>query len=187
MNIPVSLALFAVIAAILQAPTNARDPAPDNNLRVMIIRHGEKSLTGDNLSCQGENRALLLPGVLLRKFSVPNYIYVPSIRQKMSESHGRMLETIIPLAVKYDLSINSEYAQDAYTDIAAQVLHKSGIVLMVWEHDAIPPLAAALGVINPPAWKSKNFDGIWVITYNDGKASLSIDQQGLVPPLECRY
>ena len=32
--------------------------APDNRLKIVIIRHGEKPETGDNLSCQGESRAL---------------------------------------------------------------------------------------------------------------------------------
>ena len=181
------LTMLTVIAAVVLIPANAGDPVPDNKLRVVIIRHGEKSLTGDNLSCQGQNRALMLPAVLVQKFQVPNHVYVPSIRQKKSESHARMLETVIPLAVKYDLNINSEFAVDAYADIAAQVLHKSDTVLMVWEHNGIPALAAALGVNNPPAWKTKNFDGIWVITYNDGKASLSVDRQGLIPPVDCRF
>ena len=48
---------------------------PDKNLKVVIIRHGEKptekpsdkSDGGDNLSCQGQNRALQLPAVLIKK------------------------------------------------------------------------------------------------------------------------
>jgi hypothetical protein len=44
--------------------------ADDNSLKVVIIRHGEKPETGDNLSCQGENRALQLPAVLYKKYNI---------------------------------------------------------------------------------------------------------------------
>lgn len=183
-------ALFAVFAGIVAAALAIADPgssAPSDSLRVVIIRHGEKPNTGDNLSCKGENRALLLAEVLHRKFNVPDYLYVPSIGQKKSDSHARMFETIIPFAVKYGLTINSTLAVDAYSAAADQVLHKSGTVLMVWQHDTIPALAEALGVKSPQKWKGKDFDTIWIITYTGGKASLSIDREGIAPPSECRY
>ena len=183
-------ALFAVLPGIVAAALAIADPGgstPSDSLRVVIIRHGEKPNTGDNLSCKGENRALLLAEVLHQKFNVPDYLYVPSIGQKKSDSHARMFETIIPFAVKYGLKINSTFAVDAYSAAADQVLHKSGTVLMVWEHGAIPALAEALGVRPPPKWKGKDFDSIWIITYTGGKASLSIDREGIAPSAECRY
>jgi hypothetical protein len=66
-------AIFAIASA------NASEISPDNSLKVVIIRHGEKPESGDNLSCQRENRALQLPSVLYQKFSKPDYIYVPSL------------------------------------------------------------------------------------------------------------
>jgi len=161
--------------------------APDSLLRVVIIRHGEKSEVGDNLSCQGENRALQLPAVLYRKFTKPDYVYVPSPGIGKSMSHIRMFATIIPFAIKYDLSVNSEFQFDAYSAVAEHVLRKTGTVLMVWQHQAIPLLAAQLGVRNPPKWKDKDFDSIWTITFVGKKASLYIDREGIVPPVECSF
>ena len=48
-------------------------------------------------------------------------------------------------------------------------------------------MAAALGVSNPPAWRPKDYDSIWVITYTGGKALLSIEREGIVPPVECKF
>jgi hypothetical protein len=98
-----------------------------------------------------------------------------------------MFETIIPFAVKYDLSVNSDFRVDAYAAVADRVLKQTGTVLLVWEHQAIPAVASQLGVSNPPKWKGKDFDSIWIITYVGGKASLSIDREGIVPSLECRF
>lgn len=187
MNYLVSLGLlvgFLGTAISFSGPAKA---APDSHLRVVIIRHGEKSEGGDNLSCQGQNRALQLPAVLYRKFTKPDYVYVPSPGTGKSMSHIRMFETVIPFAVKFDLLVHSEFPVDAYAAVADRVLMKTGTVLMVWEHQGIPLLAAQLGVSNPPKWKGKDFDSIWIITFVGGKASLSIDREGILPPVECSY
>ena len=160
---------------------------PDNRLRVLIIRHGEKPETGDHLSCQGQNRALLLPAVLFGKFNKPDHIYVPAMGVGKSNAHARMFETIVPFAVKYGLDVNSEFQVDGYAAIAERVLGKNGTVLMVWHHDAIPALAANLGVANPPKWKDKDFDSIWIITFASGKASLAIDHEALSPSQNCNF
>ena len=69
----VLLALLAciVVCACDGSAKNATDNnLADKNLKVVIIRHGEKpadkSEGGDNLSCQGQNRALQLPAVLIK-------------------------------------------------------------------------------------------------------------------------
>ena len=85
---------------------------PEKNLKVVIIRHGEKpadkSDGGDNLSCQGQNRALQLPAVLIKKIGKPDYTYVPALKLDKNTAHSRMFQTVTPFAVKYDLTINSK-------------------------------------------------------------------------------
>ena len=181
------LPLLSGIAAAALSFSSVAGTAPADNLRVVIIRHGEKAESGHNLSCKGENRALLLPAVLHRKFNVPDHLYVTSTAIGKSNAHFRMLETIIPFAVKYDVKINTEFDVSAFSALAGDVLQKHGTVLIVWEHVGIPALASQLGVSNPPNWRGKDFDSIWVITYVDGKASLSIEQEGIVPPIECNF
>lgn len=182
--LPGLLAGFVGSALAIASPTGT---VPDRSLRVVIIRHAEKPEVGDHLSCQGENRALQLPVVLYRKFKRPDRVYVPSAVTRQSTSHVRMFETIVPFAVKYDLSVNSEFPVHAYVDLAGRVLKETGTVLLVWEHRAIPALASQLGVNKPPKWKSADFDSIWIITFAGGKASLSIDREAIVPEVECRF
>jgi hypothetical protein len=92
--------------------------APDSRLKIVIIRHGEKPEIGDNLSCQGESRALQLPKVLYQKFNKPDYIYVPSLKLGKSITHARMFQMITPFAVKYNLTINGEFDSNDYANIA---------------------------------------------------------------------
>ncbi|AEG02045.1 histidine phosphatase family protein [Methylomonas methanica] len=157
----------------------------DDGLKVVIIRHGEKPENGDNLSCQGENRALQLPAVLYRKFGSPDYTYVPSLSLEDATKHARMFQTVSPFAIQYNLTINSKYDEKKVADVAKSVKKKTGTVLLVWEHSAIPDLAKALGVKNPPDWGGHDFDSIWIVTYDQGEARLSFDQEGLQPAATC--
>ena len=181
------LSILAGIGVSALAMSNVGATVPDRSLQVVIIRHGEKPESGDNLSCQGEHRALQLPAVLNRKFKVPDHIYVPSLGLGRSTTHARMFQTVTPFAVKHNLAVNSEFAAKDYSRIADRVLKNTGTVLIVWEHSAIPRLARELGVNDPPLWKGKDFDSIWVITFTTGKASLSIDKQGIDPSPACNF
>jgi len=162
------------------------------DLTVVIIRHGEKNEATGNLSCQGLHRALQLPPVLTKKFPKIAYIYVPSLSDGKSTGHARMFQTITPFAVQNNLAVNSKYGETDHAGVAADVLKKSGVVLLVWEHGNIPAIASALGVKNPPSWNGSDFDSIWIITYADNKkghlkATLSIDSEGLKPPQSCNF
>jgi hypothetical protein len=162
-------------------------------LKVIIIRHAEKDEASGNLSCQGLHRALLLPPVLNSKFGRPAYIYVPSITTGKSTGHARMFQTVTPLAVQAGIPINSKYAETDGNGVAAEIMKKTGLVLLVWEHDNIPAVARALGVKGKDLkWNGSDFDSIWIITYvidNKGKlkATLSTDSEGLKPSPSCNF
>ena len=161
--------------------------APDASLKIVIIRHAEKSKDGDNLSCQGQNRATQLASVLYQKINKPDFTYVPALKLDKATKHSRMFQTVTPFAVKYDLTINSKYAVDDYADVAKSVFKKSGTVLMVWSHSEMADLVSALGVDGAPTWDDADFDGIWTITYPDGKAVLTVDTEGLSPQQNCSF
>jgi hypothetical protein len=183
--------LLAISAALLTSCDDKKHDAdknsPSNKLKVVIIRHGEKSNGGDNLSCQGQNRALQLAAVLHEKLNIPDEIYVPSLKSDDSTKHSRMFQTISPFAIKYNLPINSKYSADENDKISKSVIKKDGLVLMVWEHSAIQALAGALGVNDAPQWANADFDSIWIVNYQDGKAILSMDKEGINPSVECNY
>lgn len=159
----------------------------DGNLRVVIIRHGEKPENGNNLSCQGFNRSLQLVKVLNAKFGVPSAIFVPSVGSGKKTKTARMFQTITPFAVKYNLPVNSNYDEEDYKDIARDVTARTGTVIMVWEHNTIPALAQALGVKKEMNWKGSDFDSIWVINFKNGKAKVTLDSEGITPEAGCAF
>ena len=191
------LKLFASLLACVFIPAcdDTAKNSFDKNLKVVIIRHGEKpankpadkSESGDNLSCQGQNRALQLPAVLIKKMGKPDYTYVPALKLDKYTAHSRMFQTVTPFAVKYNLSINSKYQADDFAGAAKSVLKKNGTVLMVWSHSEMPDLAGALGVNHPPKYNGADFDSMWIVTYANGKAQLTVEQEGLSPSETCGF
>jgi hypothetical protein len=183
-------AIFIMIG-LLSACTSVAQSIPAGvALRVVIIRHGEKPDSGNNLSCAGLNRALALPVVLDTVTGKPDYTYVPTINVGKKTSSDRMFQTITPFAVKKNLNINSNYKEDKTTDAANDVLQKTGMVLMVWEHSNIPPLAKALGVPGKLSWHGKDFDSIWIIDFVTTKKGLkfksfSVKQENIIPTDTC--
>lgn len=181
-----SLALLPLAGATLMAQTNAA-------LKVVIIRHGEKPDSGDNLSCKGQYRALKLADVLTKQIGKPDFTYVPTIGTgKAATTSARMFQTVSPFAIKHNLIVNSSFKETKVSAAAADVLTRRGLVLMVWEHGNIPPLAKALGVPAaqvPSKWKGHDFDSIWTIEFEQTAAGglqfLSFDtkgKEGIVPP-----
>jgi hypothetical protein len=69
-------------------------------------------------------------------------------------------------------SLGKDYAALA-NRILAEPAYAGKTVLICWNHEEIPQLAAALGVSpEPPKWKGSVFDRVYVISYYDGKAAL---------------
>ena len=162
--------------------------ANHTGLKIIIIRHAEKPLKGDNLTCQGLNRSLLLPALLYSKFGIPAFTYTPSIGTGDSTKHSRMFQTIIPMAVKYNLVINSKYDELDSTGVAADLLKKTGTVLLVWEHKAIPGIVRSLGVHDLfLKWANEDYESIWIITFPGGVPALTKDTEGLTVSPACTF
>ena len=155
------------------------------DLKVIIIRHGEKPETGNNLTCKGLNRSLQLPAVIQSKFGIPNFTYVPSLKPGDKTSHSRMFETVVPLATKFNLAINSKFDEKDISGLTTEIKTKNGIVLVVWEHSVIPYLLHGLGINEELNWPSDDYDSIWIITFTNGKPTLSKDKEQLTPSSDC--
>jgi hypothetical protein len=154
-------------------------------LRVILIRHAEKPEYGGDLSCQGMNRAKLLPALLYSRFGLPSTTYIPAPK-KDDTRQSRMYQTIIPFISKYHLRLNSTYEEKDFTGIARDILSKKGTILVVWDHSRLPGVARALGIQDDELnWSSKDYDGIWIITFPGGKASLKKEKEGLKPSTAC--
>lgn len=159
--------LFLCCIIITSITTAYTQSLPDSiPLRVVIIRHGEKPDKGFNLSCKGYNRSIALPKVLINLFGVPDYTYVPTILSGRTTNAVRMYQTIVPLAVKYGLVINSKFVEKDSIGIAADVLIKKGTVLIVWNSNNMPSIARSLGVSKSDLrWDKNDYDSIWIIDF----------------------
>jgi len=162
--------------------------AQANDLRIVFIRHGEKPVKGDNLNCQGLNRSLKLPAVLFKKFGVPSFTFVPAIGLGESTKHSRMFQTIIPMAAKYNLTINSSHQERDSLAIAADLKTRTGTVLILWEHKGISPIVKSLGIQDDNLkWPDDDYDSIWIVTFKDGIAKLEKDKENINPANGCEF
>ena len=165
---------------------------------IVFFRHGEKPSGGlGQLTCQGLNRALELPGVLLGKFGSPDYLYAPNPAVKMTDPAGsfyyvRPLATIEPVAIRAGKSVNTRYG---YNDIAGlrSVLITSAkandTVFVAWEHAYLVKIAQSImtsygGGTTVPAWTTGDFDSLYIITVDYGtdgsiRARFSRDRENL--------
>jgi hypothetical protein len=185
------------LAANAGAQTNPPSvAAPVETL--VCIRHGEKPPGGlGQLSCQGFNRALALPGVLLAKFGAPQFVFAPNPTQKMPEFAGtynyvRPLATIEPTAIYCGLPVNTQFGFGEIAHLEAELqkaAYQKATVYVAWEHvflvAFVQDLVKAFGgnASQIPAWPESDFDTIFVIqiTRKQGRASVAftVDHEGL--------
>jgi hypothetical protein len=157
-------------------------------LQIIFIRHGEKPEKGDNLTCQGLNRSLQLPTIIVSKFGIPDFIYAPSLITGQFTKRSRMFQTVTPLAIKYNISINSNYDEKDSAGIANDLKNKNGTVLVVWEHKAIIPIVRSLGITNEQLiWSDDDYNSIWIVTFSKGVAVLTKDSEGIIPSMDCPF
>lgn len=171
------MTLAPLLAVHLLAIGVSSAPAADHGTGprlVLIIRHAEKPPEGEkdpNLSKQGFERAEALAKAIPANFPKPDFL----IATKKSKSSNRPVETITPLAHALHEPIESQFKDDAYQQVAREVLSDpkfaGKVVLIAWHHGKIPELAKALGAKEAPdKWKSTVFDRVWEIDYDGGAA-----------------
>ncbi len=157
-----------------------------NVQKVIIIRHGEKPSTGDNLSCAGLNRALKLADILNKKVGTINAIFVPSLDLGKSTDVARMYQTAIPYAVKHDLPINTKFDVDDVQKLGDAIKKENGTILVIWEHDHIDNIARELGIKDPGKWDDNDYDSMWIINFKSKKAVLEKEKENISPSEKCQ-
>lgn len=150
-------------------------PALAQPAEVIIIRHGEKPPTGDELSQQGRERAAaLVPYFLGReevlRFKTPAAIYAQA--PKKEGSSLRPLQTVQGLADALKLEVVQKYTHDDFPkmvdEIRANPAYKGKMVLICWEHHVIPEIAHALGAKDAPKKFHDVYDRTWILTFKGG-------------------
>ena len=191
MPTPARLISTAVVLTLLGAASARADQT------IVFLRHGEKPSGGyGQITCQGLNRALALPDVLIAKYGKPNYIYAPNPVVKISDPAGsfyyiRPLATIEPTAVRLGMNVWTKYGYNDIASLQAALItptKANTIAFVAWEHlqlqKAVQNIMNAYGggaVV--PAWVSGDFDSLYVVRVDYVGSMISaqfeIDHEGL--------
>jgi hypothetical protein len=155
--------------------------------KIMVIRHAEKP-SGDGapglMPDGAENPAALTAtgwkraGALVSLFNpaggaAPRPPLAKPTTLFASESRSlRPKQTIAPLATALNLSI-ATFLKGQEAQLIAAAKEGEGPVLISWQHEAIPRIAALIrgsadGV--PPKWPDHRFDLIWVFEFQPSGA-----------------
>jgi hypothetical protein len=159
---------------------------------IVFFRHGEKPSGGyGQLTCQGLNRALALPDVLLSRFPTPSYLYAPDPGVKIPDPVGsvhyvRPLATIEPTAIRVGLGVNTSYGYNniaGLRDILIRSYKANTTAYVAWEHAYLVKAVQSImdvygGGVAVPAWPSGDYDSLYIVhvTYHaDGSAHASFE------------
>jgi len=166
---------------------------------IVAIRHAEKPAGGlGQLTCQGLNRALALPKVLIGKFGRPDAIYAPDPAVQVGDgsnqlySYVRPLMTIEPTAITLGMPVN---AQIGFTNISRMQsvltapVYAHALIFVAWEHGMLNEFAQRMLKSyddNPsqvPDWPNNDYDRIYIFKIRqDGarpRLSFRIDHEDL--------
>jgi hypothetical protein len=173
--------------------------AKPNATKIMIIRHGEKpaasgspfgvaidgSQDSESLIVQGWQRAgalttLFAPSrgpVQSPELATPQFLYASGIAKHSSSK--RPQETITPLQQKISVAIDTGFLKGDEAAMADDAASQNGIVLICWEHEAIPAIANQIlgnNTIVPQTWPGDRFDLVWVFDLNASTGQYSFTQ-----------
>jgi hypothetical protein len=185
---PLALGVIAALPLLAQAAEQ----------KIIFIRHAEKPIQGLGLiNCQGLNRSLALPAVLMEKFGKPDFVFASDPHEKKPDgdqlyNYVRPLLTVAPTAVQAGLPINTSFGFEDIKSLQQELAtprYQNAVVLVAWEHKKLEDMVKAMlrdmggqpGAV--PHWKGSDFDSIYVVTVqrNEGKtvASFRREQQQL--------
>jgi hypothetical protein len=176
--------VFALLVAC--ATRDSAQSLPAGPGRIVLIRHGEEpSDVGDpHLSKDGRARAkafveFMTHDPAMVRLGKPAAIFAT---ETTKDNNGqRTQETVAPLATALRLRVLTPYHSKDYDKLAKRLLADPSLagktVVVCWNHEWLPQLAAALGVTpEPTKWKGKVYDLVYVITYKDHHAVLTTTQ-----------
>ncbi|WP_158999203.1 hypothetical protein [Pigmentibacter ruber] len=152
--------------------------------KLVFIRHGEKlndSSLGQ-LNCQGLNRSLKLPNILIKKFGKPDYIFAPNPsveigKDEIKHSYVRPLATIEPTAIKLAMPVNTQIGYNEVNKLAEELLkpgYKNSTIFISWEHRKIVDIVTEIFIRDTnnikdeiPLWPDDDFDSIYILSIKE--------------------
>jgi hypothetical protein len=163
---------------------------------LVFLRHAEKPAAGlGQLTCQGLNRSLALPTVLIGRYGTPDFVYAPNPDVKMIDSgesfyYVRPLATIEPTAIRANKSVNTKYGFNEVSGLESLLIQKAKAdttIFIAWDHTYMPQLVQHImneygGGVKVPAWVTGDYDTLYVVRLNytgSVSATFHIEKEGL--------
>jgi hypothetical protein len=171
--------------------------APPSGQTLVFFRHGEKPAGGfGQITCQGLQRALALPPVLINRFGTPDYLFAPNPSPRIGDPAGtfhyvRPLATIEPTAIRLGMPVNAEYGWNEIDALQTELLsgtYASSLIFISWEHAKLVEVVQNImdafdSGVTVPAWTSGDYDSFYIVrlTGSGGQvtAQFERDFQGL--------
>jgi hypothetical protein len=91
----------------------------------------------------------------------------------------RPVETLVPLAQKLAVRINTSFQRAEIEDMVEEVVACKGVVLICWQREYIPAIASLIldsDKIAPRDWPDDCFDVIWVFDLHPSRARYTLKQ-----------
>src|SRR5215469_12302518 len=161
---------------------------------IVLVRHGEKPAEGlGQLNCQGLNRAVALSVVIGQLFGRPDAIFAPDPAQSKEDyghlyNYVRPLATIEPTAIAFGLPVDASIGVSDLDPLQQKLespAYRNALVVVAWEHAAIPKLARRLVADHGgdptivPDWNGDNFDSIYVVKLTQTGAGTTVSFEQL--------
>lgn len=153
---------------------------------IILIRHCEKDEDPfikkfsheDKHHCNyiGFQRAQFISTLFGSRWPDPSYIIAASASKDRNNQNYREIETVVPLATRTNLTIDTSFGYKETKSLSKHLLSLVGsgslcgeLVLVSWDHHAIPKLGAYLGC-GPKegcseTYPDDSYDQAWVLTY----------------------
>ena len=167
--------------------------------KIMVIRHAEKppsepppygiTLEGardkECLTARGWQRAGALASFFAPgngafqdpSLAKPQFLY--SSKPVKHKGSRRPFETIMPLAEKLKIRINSDFLKFETESMLKDAFLREGVVLICWQREHILQITDQILVnkaVAPPEWPEDRFDMVWVFDRNPSSAEYSFKQ-----------
>lgn len=90
------------------------------------------------------------------------------------------------LVSRFNLNVNSQFAEWDSTGLAKDIKLKKGTILVVWEHKLISSIVRSLGVADfTQVWGDNDYDSIWVLRITKSGTTITYDKEAIRPTNQC--
>lgn len=141
--------------------------------QILLMRHGEKPVVGNELSEQGWLRAKALPQLFLdraefQRYGLPVALYAMSPNKEGGSL--RAIQTLKYVSKQLNLPMETDFTRDQVDELINNIKNNKSydnkMIVICWEHKVLVKIANRLGLNEVSQWPSEQFDRIWSLNFS---------------------